>query len=436
MLTFPTRSTSRAPSTPDTECPDAGCAGFSASRRSVLRGLAVGGVTTVTGSAVTTMAGGSAFAGDAAPGDDSILVVVSLRGAADGLSMVVPHGDPVYYQARPRIAVPADQLVGRDAFFGLHPAMQPLLPMWTAGELGAIHATGLPVANRSHFAAMEELEDADPGSTQRTGWLNRLLGESASNNPVEGLCIGSGTSPTSMYGDNPAISFGSLDTATLAGDNPSDLRRSRRVSLEQMWASDDSRMGRALRGALTAIDDLAPASRAANNAARYPSSDLGRSLADLAQTLRGGVDARLVTIDSGSWDHHNNIGTPAAGRFLGCIDDLATSLAAFFDDLGDVRPRVTLVTISEFGRRVVENSSWGLDHGWGNAMLVAGAGVSGGRYYGRWPGLENALDADLRVTTDYRSVLAEIVAARFPGASTSAVFPQFTRERVGFMQGQ
>ncbi len=437
-------STRTAPSSPppaapvplDASCHDAGCAGFSASRRSVLRGLAVGGVTTVTGSAVTTMAGGSAFAGDAAPGDDSILVVVSLRGAADGLSMVVPHGDPVYYQARPRIAVPADQLLGRDAFFGLHPAMQPLLPMWTAGELGAIHATGLPVANRSHFAAMEELEDADPGSTQRTGWLNRLLGESASNNPVEGLCIGSGTSPTSMYGDNPAISFGSLDTATLAGDNPNDLRHSRRVSLEQMWASDDSRMGRALRGALTAIDDLAPAARAADNAARYPSSDLGRALADLAQTLRGGSrhparHDRLRLLGPPQQRRHAcRRSVPGVHRRPGEVAGgllrrpRRRALPGHAGDHQRVRP-------PRGGELLV-----GLDHGWGNAMLVAGAGVSGGRYYGRWPGLENALDADLRVTTDYRSVLAEIVAARFPGASTSTVFPQFTRERVGFMRGQ
>ncbi len=292
------------------------------------------------------------------------------------------------------------------------------------------------MANRSHFAAMEELEDADPGSPERSGWLNRLLGESADENPLEGLSIANVTSPTSMYGDNPAISFGTLSEASLAGDNPDDLRHGRRVSLEQMWSGDTSRMGRALRGAVAAMDELAPATAAADNSARYPKSDLGRSLATLAQTLRGGIDARLVTIDSGSWDHHTGVGTPSSGRFLGCIDDLSKSLAAFFGDLGAVRPRVTLVTISEFGRRVVENSSMGLDHGWGNAMLVAGAGVSGGRYYGRWTGLVNALDADVPVTTDYRSVLAEIVAARFPYASTSKVFPQFTRERVGFMQGQ
>ena len=369
-------------------------------------------------------------------GDDSTLVVVSLRGAADGLSLVVPHGDPAYYAARPRIAVPSSRLIAKDSFFGLHPSFTPLLPLWNAGELAAVHATGLPVANRSHFAAMEELEDAAPGSPERSGWLNRLLGESADGRAVEGVAVGSGSPPTSLYGEQPTLSYPDLARAALAGDNPTDSRHARRYTLERMWAADDTRMGRAVRGAMGAVDDLQAGIAAADNTAAYPGSDLGRALATVAQTLRGDFGTRLVTVDSGSWDMHTNVGTLAAGRLLGMADDLARSLAAFFADLGPVRDRVTVVTISEFGRRVAENASMGLDHGWGNAMLLAGAGVSGGRYHGTWPGLQNTLDADVPVTTDYRSVLAEVVAARFPGASVPQVFPGFTRQRVGAMRGQ
>ncbi len=429
-------SLARAPqvATPDVSCDDAGCADFTTSRRRVLGGLALGGLTTITGSAVVTMTGAPALASEGY--DDSVLVVLSLRGASDGLSLVVPHGDPAYYAARPRIAVPSDRLVAKDGFFGLHPSFAPLVPMWEAGELAAVHATGLPVANRSHFAAMEELEDAAPGSAERSGWLNRLLGESGDERAIEGVAIGSGTPPTSLYGEQPILSYSNLASGALAGENPQDARRARRTVLERMWAADTSRMGRAVSGAMGASDDLRLGMEQADNVASYPASDLGRALSTVAQTVRADVGTRLVTVDSGSWDMHNNIGTLASGRLLPMVGDLAASLAAFFADLGAMRERVTVVTISEFGRRVAENSSMGLDHGWGNAMLVAGAGVSGGRYHGRWPGLENTLDADLAVTTDYRSVLSEIVAARFPGASVPAVFPGFTPEAVGVMRGQ
>ncbi|VXC52056.1 DUF1501 domain-containing protein [Nocardioides sp. AX2bis] len=412
-------------------CNDAGCGGFQTSRRSMLGGIALGGLTAVTGSTVVTMSSAPAFAADAV--DAPVLVVLSLRGAADGLSMVVPHGDPVYYQARPQIAVPMAQLLATDSFFGLHPALAPLLPMWNNGELAAVHATGLPVANRSHFAAIEEVEDADPGSAARTGWLNRLLGEAPALSPLTGVSVTGGAPPASMFGENPAMSFLSLATATIAGDSRSDPARARLTSLQQVWAADQSGMGKAVRGAMAAVDGLDGARAQRTLGVQYPASDLGQALATVARTLRGGSGTQLVTVDSGSWDMHSDLGTPTRGRMLDNLTDLARSVAAFFDDLGTARDRVTLVTISEFGRRVVENSATGLDHGWGNAMLVAGANVAGSRYYGRWPGLENNVDSDLSVTTDYRSVLAEVVATRFPTASVPSVFPGFTREHVGVM---
>ncbi len=143
----------------------------------------------------------------------------------------------------------------------------------------------------------------------------------------------------------------------------------------------------------------------------------------------------MIAIDAGNWDLHTNYGTIQWGSMQSNIDGFAQSLKAFFDDLGDLRSRVTVVTISEFGRRAAENGSQGFDHGWGNMMLVAGAGVKGGQYYGQWPGLDsNALaDGDLKVTTDYRNVLGEIVARRFPDRSLPALFPGLSYEPVGFM---
>src|SRR3954465_13230038 len=196
-------STATSTSPTDGDC----CLEFAAmSRRSLLRGaLALGGASTVVGSAVV-----SASASSIVPASGA-LVVVSLRGAADGLSLVVPHGDPKYYDARPRIAIPQDKLLVADSFFGPHPNLAPLLPLWNAGKVAAVHATGLPAPNRSHFSAMEELEDADPGSSVRSGWLNRLVGTDADPNPLQGLALGSGVAPASLYGPQPVMSAESVD---------------------------------------------------------------------------------------------------------------------------------------------------------------------------------------------------------------------------------
>jgi uncharacterized protein (DUF1501 family) len=402
------------------------CAEFARlSRRSLLGGaVALAGATTIVGSAaITTSAAALAPA-------SSVLVVLSLRGAADGLSLVVPHGDPVYYDARPTIAIPSDRLLVKDGMFGLHPELAPLVPLWNAGRLAAVHATGLPAPNRSHFSAMEEVEDADPGSTVRSGWLNRLIGTDASTSPLQGFNAAGGVVPTSLYGAEPVMSAGNADDVQIPGDDKWDTTKGRRASLHTLWDVDRGPLGTAMRSMFGALDDFAPVRAAAAHRDRYPDTDLGRALAEVARVIRGNVGVEVVTVDQGDWDMHSDLGTADGGWMSRNARDLAGSLAAFFGDLGDQADKVTLVTISEFGRRTVENASQGLDHGYGNVMFVAGAGVKGGTYYGRWQGLTNDLDSDVMVTTDYRSVLAEVVRSRF-GASTAAVFPGFSPESVG-----
>jgi len=142
---------------------------------------------------------------------------------------------------------------------------------------------------------------------------------------------------------------------------------------------------------------------------------------------------RAIAVDSGGWDHHLNL----TGSMTSAVGDLAGSVAAFFEDLGQADgERVTVVTVSEFGRRLAENGAGGVDHGYGNAVLVLGAGVRGGRYYARWPTLSpgRQVDGDLAVTTDYRHVLAEVLRARFPSIDTTTVFPSAGYRRTGFMR--
>lgn len=396
-------------------------------RRSLLRGAALTGGTLAFGSTIVTLGAAPASAATSS----SVLVVLSLRGAADGLSLVVPHADPAYYAARKTIAVPADRLLAKDGFFGLHPAMAPLLPLWTAGKLAAVHATGLPVANRSHFLAMEELEDADPGSSTRVGWLNRLIGAQPGGSALEGVALGYSI-PTALLGPETVMSFPDVDAVRIAG---ADGNTTRVKSLNTQWQRAATPMAVGFRTALGSVAQMGPARTQPDNYARYPQTPLGDALAAIARTLRADIGVSAVTVDSGNWDMHLGVGKSDAGWMQRNAAELAGCIATFFADLGSVADRVTLVTISEFGRRVQENANGGLDHGWGNVMLLAGAGVKGGRYYGRWPGLQNTLDADLAVTTDYRSVLAEVVAAR-TSASTATVFPGFQRERVGVMAGQ
>jgi uncharacterized protein (DUF1501 family) len=398
-------------------------------RRGLLRGAAAGAGVMAAGATFGTAFVETSYA--ATRSAPAVMVVLSLRGACDGLSLVVPHGDPVYYAARPRIAVPADTLLARDGMFGLHPMLAPLLPLWDSGRMAAVHATGLPVRNRSHFAAMEELEDADPGSDARVGWLNRLIARDTYTHPMQGLQLGSASVPTSLLGPAAAASARSVEGMRLAGG---DAAGRRSTSLATTWGAVDGPLGEGGRAALEVVGDFAtvaatPAAPAGG--AVYPAGDLGAALAAAARTIKADVGAEVITVDHGSWDHHASLGTPAWGELRTVADELARAVAAFFADLGDAAGKVTLVTVSEFGRRVRENASLGLDHGHGNVMLLMGAGVRGG-YHGQWPGLTDTADADLTVTRDYRSVLGEVVSRRF-GASTAAVFPGVAMEHVGAM---
>ena len=427
-----THPTGREPSC----CDDFRAAPTGVSRRSLLRGVgAVAGagmVTTATfGNTFTQTA--YAAAGKATTG--RVLVVLSMRGAADGMSLVVPHADPVYYKARPRIAVPADRLLAADAMFGLHPSLAPLMPLWSSGKMAAIHATGLAAPNRSHFSAMEAVEDADPGSRERIGWLNRLVGRNGTPAPVQAIGFGSGVASTALMGPHPVLSTTTVDSVRLAGTWDKSSEKARQKAMRKMWGNASGPLGDGARAALNVVDTFAGVRATEKNpvnGAVYKSGGLADALHGAARVIRAGVGAELVTIDHGNWDHHDSLGTPDSGYLKNSADEFAINVAAFFTELGEMAANVTLVTISEFGRRTTENANMGLDHGYGNVMFAMGAGVNGGRYYGRWPGLTLGNDSDLLVTTDYRSVLSEIVTARL-GVSTATVFPGFAPETLGFM---
>jgi len=414
---------------------ECGCPDFAVSRRSLLKtATAVGGAM-----AVTQMFGDSMMqASFAAESGGNVLVVISLRGGIDGLGVVVPHGDPGYYQVRPTTAVPAGSLICKDPMFGLHPSMQPMAKYWQSGEFAAIQATGLPVVNRSHFDAIEQVEDAAPGSAARSGWINRMVGMGGESDPMDAVQVGMDFPTTALMGPAPTISARNLSVLQVPGLDG--YVNQRYASLETMWAG--ARLPIANGAAQAMMISKGPGQALATApapAVAYPTvwnaGPFAPPLKAAAQLIKADVGTDVIAIDAGAWDLHANYGNVGGGTMTYNIDGFAQSLAAFLDDLGTLRQRVTVVTISEFGRRVAENGSKGFDHGWGNMMLVAGAGVKGGQYYGNWPTLNAAAlaEGDLKVTTDYRNVLGEIVARRFPSRSVAQLFPDISYSPLGFM---
>lgn len=417
-----------------------GCPDFSRARLSRRRFLG----TTAAGAGALV---GAQLAGDAylqvayggTPGGN-VVVVLSLRGGADGLSIVVPRGADHDRLAsyRPNIVVPERTLLGADQRFGLHPALGALLPMWNAGSFGAVHAVGLPAPNRSHFEAMEEMEDADPGSTARVGWINRMIGLDPAAAPQDAVTLGSTLLPTSMIGPAPALS--AYQVSDFAVPDLGARQAVRRGSLDTMWQQDQSALGDGLRLALASTTALAPLVDDAANAVHlgaYPEGPLAQVLANTAALIRADVGTRVVAVDYGDWDMHEGVGGVDGGWMHDHLAHFAAALKAFFADLGPAASRVTVVTISEFGRRLEENGDGGVDHGYGNAMLLLGAGVAGGKVHGAWPGLADAdlEDGDLAMRQDYRSVLWEVMSHRFPAISGSRarLFPGLAPEDVGAM---
>ncbi|MEQ6903632.1 DUF1501 domain-containing protein [Nocardioides sp. YIM 152588] len=389
-------------------------------------------MTTVFGSVVRE----TAFA---ASSGGNVMVVLSMRGGLDGLGLVVPHGDAGYYAARPRIGVPVGALLEKDAMFGLHPSLAALAPLFASGRLAAVHAAGLPVPNRSHFEAMELIEDADPTSSERRGWVNRMSGLSAPDHAVVHLT--STIEPTLVTGPAPALAVKRLDDVRVVGADGDPAWSARRLDqLRTVWGSAEGPLADAGRSVLRTIDTVGPVAQrtyqptaGVTYPSDWPAVELSTALRDTARLIKADIGTEVVNIDYGSWDMHAGYGTTEWGSMQAMNRGFADALAAFLADLAPVADRVTVVTISEFGRRVDENGSGGLDHGWGNVMLVAGGGVKGGRYYGSWPGLAPAgstQGTELAVTTDFRDVLGEIATKRL-GASIATAFPGHSYNPLG-----
>jgi len=364
-----------------------------------------------------------------AVGTDPVLVALFLRGAADGLSLLVPHGDPEYYAARPTIQVAPGSEIDLDGFFGLHPSLAPLHSWYQAGRLALLHASGSVSGTRSHFDEQDFMEYAAPGDkTVTVGWLNRFLTAAGLSTPLSAVSI-ENAPVKALTGPVDSLAIPSLARFAPYGIYANE----RRDALRTIFAATSNPiLGPTGTNALDLLDLIATIDKTAN--ATYPSSNLGAAMKDLAVLIRADVGVRVAAVNHTTWDHHSSQTT----RLPAMANDLASSLDAFATDLGSDLDRTVVLVMTEFGRRVAENGAFGSDHGHGGVMMAFGGAVAGGRVLLRdqvWPGLAPAdlfESIDLAVTTDFRNVFAELLDRHMGLSDLSTIFPDFSADAANY----
>jgi uncharacterized protein (DUF1501 family) len=375
------------------------------------------------------------YASDAPSPRKKVLVAVFQRGAVDGLNMIVPFGDPSYYRLRPTIAIPRpdgspDSAIDLDGFFGLHPSLAPLKPLFRAGRLAIVDASGSPDPTRSHFDAQDTIESGTPGrKSTADGWMNRALSHlGGSASPVRAVSL-EPTLPRSLRGRNEAVAINTLSDFQVRESSVAN-------TFESMY---ENTRDAALRGtgrqtfeAIRLVESVQK--QPYTPAAKYPNGRFGQSLQQIARLVKASVGLEVAFTEMGGWDTHvNEVGQqPSEGQLANLLREFGQALAAFHDDLGDKIEDVVLVTMSEFGRTARENGTRGTDHGHANVMLAVGGPVKGGKVYGEWPGLvtEQLYEGrDLALTTDFRDVLGELVERHLGNRDLAMVFPGYDAPR-------
>jgi uncharacterized protein (DUF1501 family) len=383
-----------------------------------------------------------------AGGRRKTLIAIFQRGAVDGLNMIVPFGESNYYNLRPNIAIPKpaagnpETAISLDGFFGLHPSMSSLKPLWDSKRLAIVHASGSPDNTRSHFDAQDYMESATPGvKSTRDGWLNRYL----QNKTDEQRSLFRAVSmtqqmPRALQGNAPVLAISNLANFAIRAGKSS---QSVQGGFEAIYSGNKNEMlshtGSETFEAVNYLKQVNPAQYKPENGAQYPRNAFGNSLLQIAQLIKAGVGLEIAFTDIGGWDTHINQGN-ARGQLANLLAQFSSGLTALYQDLGQRMDDVVIVTMSEFGRTVKENGNRGTDHGHANAMMVLGNGVRGGQVYGKWPGLNSDQlyeGRDLALTTDFRDVFGEIVTRHLHSSDLKSVFPGYssnTSKFKGFCQ--
>jgi uncharacterized protein (DUF1501 family) len=364
------------------------------------------------------------------------LVVVFQRGACDGLNTVVPYGDSHYHSLRPTIGIPAprggsrDGALDLDGFFGLHPALEPFIPLYKEGSLAPVHAVGSPDTTRSHFDAQDFMESGTPGvKSTEDGWMNRYLVSvpRTKGSPFRGVSV-TPTLPRSLQGKAPSVALANIrDFAVRPAAGPAVAK-----GFEEMYSGAVRDVlhgtGQETFEAIDFLKKTDPARYTPAPGVQYPQGHFGESLKQIAQLVKADVGLEVAFTDVGGWDHHAGEGG-VQGQLSQRLHELAHGISAFRADLGGAMDDVVLVTLTEFGRTARENGNRGTDHGHASVSFVVGGGVRGGKVQGRFPGLapEKLYEGrDLALTTDFRDLVGEILVRHMGARDLTAVFPGYS----------
>jgi len=369
------------------------------------------------------------------------LVVIFQRGAADGLNIVVPHGERAYYAMRPSINIPRKDVLDLDGFFGLHPSLASFQPLWDQRHLAIVHAAGSPDPTRSHFDAQDFMESGTPGlKATPDGWLNRALRSAPApddKSAFRAISLGPAL-PRILTGQERAVAVNNINDFGVGGRNPNAAPIAN--TFEAMYDhSSDSVLhgtGQETFDAVKMLKSADPAKYKPAPGADYPRGRFGDSLRQLAQLIKANLGVQVAFADIGGWDHHVNEGG-TQGQIANVLREFSQSLSAFWIDLGDLTDDTVIVTMSEFGRTARENGNRGTDHGHANVMFVMGGPVKGGKVYGQWPGLDQSQlyeGRDLALTTDFRRVIGEAIDRHLGNDKLAQVFPEFDNSPTRFLK--
>jgi uncharacterized protein (DUF1501 family) len=411
---------------------------MSVTRRVFIRN---GAIAVVGRAAIPAFLTRAAYAAGSLGGKNKRLVVIFQRGAADGLNIVVPHGERAYYAMRPSINIPRNAVIDLDGFFGLHPSLSAFEPLWKQRHLAIVHAAGSPDPSRSHFDAQDFMESGTPGiKATEDGWLNRTLHSlptPADNSAFRAIALGPSL-PRILSGSEPAVAVNNINDFGVGGRNPNAAPISK--TFEAMYdQSVDSVLhgtGQETFEAVKMLKSADPSKYTSAAGADYPKGRFGDSLKQLAQLVKANLGVQVAFADIAGWDHHVNEGS-TQGQIANVLREFSLSLAAFWVDLGDLAEDTVVVTMSEFGRTARENGNRGTDHGHANVMFVMGGPVKGGKVYGRWPGLDQSQlyeGRDLALTTDFRRVIGEAVYQHLGNKALEQVFPGFDNQPGKFLK--
>ena len=412
-------------------------------RRNLLIGTSSGAFMATMGPGLrVSMAANGTSSGD-------ILVVLFARGGSDGLQLVAPADEALYQQARPTLAVQpsgtgaglpiSGGLDGVNFFFNAD--APELNDLYSLGNLALVHAAGVPTENRSHFKSMDLMERgmADNETNIPSGWLTRHIGTLTASRPLLSTVSTASNNPISLLGYSEAISIPDVNIFSVSGGDTT----AQVISALNSGGSEYEAVAQQTLDAIDTVQDKldelglnsSPVTDVndSETGAGYTNGPLSSALRNLATLIKMDIGLDVATVDHGGWDHHNNL----TNEFRNQVTELSQSISAFWQDVAAYQDRITLVFMTEFGRRLSENASAGTDHGSGSVMMVLSGNANGGQMYGTWPGLNaSQLDnGDLAVTTDYRQVLGELLAKRHGSPSLDTVFPTVPYAPLGLVNG-